>query len=308
MTEDIPSLLAAVDQALPRRDDLQRRKDQTAYRLFHGYGEGVVGLEIDRLGDVAVVTHHEEHVDALPALVERLQAIGLATVVARPRRRSSAPTVVAGELETDEIEVLDGGLRFGVEPLDVRNAGLYLDARPARAWIRAHAEGRRVLNLFAFTGSLGVAAAAGGATSVVQVEQQKRAVQRLVRNHARNELPIDARDALCTDLYPWLRRQARDGRSFDAIVLDPPPQVPGRQRGRGQDYPRLARLAGEVLAPGGWLLCLFSRYQQCREAYETEVREACPHVLDVLWRGTSGDDFPETDPDHKLRMTAFVRA
>ena len=75
----------------------------------------------------------------------------------------------------------------------------------------------------------------------------------------------------------------------------------------GQDYPRLVPLAVDVLAPGGWLLCFFSSYEQTREAYEEEVLAASPCPLEVIGRGQSGSDFPEADPEAKLHFSAFER-
>jgi len=206
--------------------------------------------------------------------------------------------------------VVDNGLRFEVDPLSPGNAGLYLDTRPVRRWLLQNAAGRRVLNLFAYTGSLGLAAAAGGAKWVMHVEMQKRALRRLKRNYALNDLPIDDRDLVQSDLYPHLRRLAREGKAFEGVVLDPPPQVPGRgseSERRGQDFTTLVPLAADVLAPEGWLLCFFSSYRRTRTAYEAEVLAAAPYPLDVIWRGTSGIDFPEEDPESKLRVTAFSR-
>ena len=215
-----------------------------------------------------------------------------------------------GQAPATPAVVRDNGLRFEIDPLSHGNVGLYLDTRPARRWLLENAAGRRVLNLFAYTGSLGLAAAAGGAKWVMHVEMQKRALRRLKRNYALNDLPLDDRDLVRLDLYPHLRRLAREEKTFEGIVLDPPPQVPGRgskREPRGQDFTTLVPLAADVLAPEGWLLCFFSSYRRTRSAYEAEVLGASPVPLDVIWRGTSGIDFPEEDPESKLRVTAFAR-
>lgn len=305
---DPAGILERVGAAYDRRAQLHEDPTQSAYRLFHGHGEGVTGLEIDRLGDALVLTHNQEQRELVDDILDLLAARGCSwsCAVARTRRGRDEPRVVRGQAPTEPVLVLDNGLRYEVDPLAPRNGGLYLDARPARSWIRANAAGRRVLNLFAYTGSLGMAAAAGGARGVTHVELQKRALRRLKRNHGLNDLRIDDRDLERGDLYPYLRRAARSGRTFEAIILDPPPQVPGK--GPGQDYAGLVPMALEVLAPDAWLLCFFSRYGQRRAAYEEEVRRASSCPLEVRWRGTSGADFPEEDPEAKLRFTAFQRS
>jgi len=304
---DLPALLlAAAERRAPWHDDPR----QTAYRLFHGYSEGFPGLCVDRLGDALVVTCRPEHEVAVAEALEPLTArLATRLVVAKPPRGRGEARALRGDA-LPVLDVVDNGLRFRVEPLAPRNEGLYLDARPARAWLLGHSRGRRVLNLFAYTGSLGAAAAAGGARSVLQVELQKRALQRAKQNLVLNGLHADDRDLIREDLYKFLRRQAKRGAAFDGIVLDPPPLVPGRgaRRPTGQDFATLAPLAAPLLSPGGWLLCLFHRRERSWADSETEVHRASPVPLEVLWRGTSGDDFPEHDVESKLRFTAFARA
>ena len=313
---DREGLCAAIRAAHGRRAALHADAHQTAYRLFHGHGEGAPGLEIDRLATALRIRCSERFEPWLDEILDTLQACGVPTerIVTRGRGRNAAARWLRGG-GTDARELVrDNGQRYELELLAPANPGLYLDARPARAWISAHAEGRRVLNLFAFTGSLGIAAAAGGAQSVLHVEMQKRALRRLKHNLLLNDLRADDRDLLREDLYRCLPRLAREGRTFDGIVLDPPPQVPGRpgrnRAGRapiGQDYPALSQATAPLLAPGGWLLCLFSRRGRTRAVSEAEVLENAAVPLAVMARGTSGEDFPEADPEARLRFTVFRR-
>lgn len=236
---DLPALLlAAAERRTPWEDDPR----QTAYRLFHGYSEGCPALCVDRLGDALVVTCRPEHeAGVLEALQPLIARFATRLVVAKPGRGRGEAHALQGD-PVDALEVVDSGLRFEVEPLARRNEGLYLDARPARAWLLDHSRERRVLNLFAYTGSLGVAAAAGGARWVKQVELQKRALQRAKRNLALNGLRTDDRDLIREDLYTFLRRQVKRSATFDGVVLDPPPLVPSRgaHRPTGQDFATLA--------------------------------------------------------------------
>ncbi|MCA8959633.1 MAG: class I SAM-dependent methyltransferase, partial [Planctomycetes bacterium] len=292
--------------------------DLTAYRLLHGYAEGRPGLTIDRYGDTALIAHKVDIADELEAIVAALrQCHPYASVIAKAHRyfnwNSTALSVTAlhGELPTAPLVVIDNGLRFATTPHANELTGLFLDARAARAWIRENSMDRRVLNLFAYTGSLGVAAAAGGARSVVHVDSKKNPLQVARENHRLNDLAVDERGFLCGDVYRHLPRASKSGAQFDGIVLDPPPRVPERQRRRnpdGQDYAALVRLVIPLLAPRAWLLCFFHRFDRTRDAFEREVIEASDHTLRIEWRGTSGPDFPENDPERKLRLTAFVRS
>jgi len=310
-------LTANVIAAYERRSELHGRADQTAYRLFHGYAEGCPGLVIDRLGDVALITRKVDVDDDLVAISEALlEQHPFTAVVAKAHRDlssgSAALSVRAlhGELPADSFEVLDQGLRFRVSAHNREHSGLFLDARPARGWLRDNSRGRRVLNLFAFTGSLGVAALAGGGRSVVHVDSKANPLAIARENHRLNGLSVDPRDFLLGNVYQHLPHARRSGLSFDGIVLDPPPRVPrrmARRRPQGQDYGQLAELAGPLMAPEGWLLCFFNRIDRNRASLEQEVLEHAGVPLEPIWRGTSGEDFPERDPERKLRLTAFAR-
>lgn len=310
MTPDEPPLELGelLRAAWERRAPLHADPSLTTYRAFHGHGEGCPGLSVDRFGGVFVITHHPEHEPWLERVAEALEAICRPEcVIARLKRGRGAPRVLRGAAPPEAIEVLDTGLRFWIEPLARRSWGLYLDARPARQWLRDNAQDRRVLNLFAYTGSLGIACAAGGARSVLHVELQKRALRRIEANLILNGLRVDKRDLVREDLYRYLRRAGRQGRQLGGIVLDPPPRVPGRGvRAEGQDYETLIPLVTPLLAPDAWLLCFFSRLETTHSEGEARVLEHTAKPLEVLWRGTSGIDFPEADPAAKLAFTAFA--
>lgn len=281
----------------------------SCHRVLHGWGEGCPGLEIDRYGDAAVVEYSAELAPELAGLVPALEAWHpFDAVVARQRAFGAAPLALRGRLERRI--VIEDDIRFAIELGRAGNPGLYLDARPARRWIRANSAGRRVLNLFAFSGSLGVAAAVGGARSVTHVDSHPGALDWCRLNSELNGLAVDDRDLARMNIYQHLRRAQAGRQRYDAILLDPPPgpaeprpkdRTPGR---RG--VAALAPLCARMLGAGGWLLCLFHHDRRQREPIEAEIAAAAPG-LEVLWRGGAGPDFPEPDPARALRVTAFVK-
>lgn len=287
-------LSEAIAAAWERRRALHDAPELDAYRVLHGATEGAPGLAIDRYGDVLTVDAKQpwlDHKDEIAAAIP-----GDDTVVWSGIGR------VRGAPVPDTVEVVEHGMRFGIEPHARGNPGLYLDARPARAWLRGNSRGGLILDLFCFTGALGVAAGVGGARAVTFVDQQKRALRRVRDNCARNGVRLDDRDLVREDVYRFLRRCER---RFDGIVIASAPQVPGRP---DQDYRSLAPAAAARLAPGGWLLCFFHHSDRPRADHEAEVLAAVDEPLRVIWRGGSGPDFPETDERCRLRVTAFARA
>jgi 23S rRNA (cytosine1962-C5)-methyltransferase len=305
----------AICSAWQRRQCLHEDPEIDTYRVFHGFSEGCVGLNIERFGDLAVVfLHNPDLKSKLEAIVDAVDAcFSPSRVILKERFREGGGfheargRMLRGTPPMGPVEVKEAGLRFLIDPLLAPNVGLFLDARPARAWLRANGRGRRVLNLFAYTGSLGVAAAAGGARSVTHVETQWNSLRRVQENHALNGLPIDERDLVRGDLYVHLPRASRGGQRFDGIILDPPPHVPergGRARS-GQDLSTLSEICTKLLNPGAWMLCFFHRASGTRSACEEQVIAAAGAPLSVRWRGTSGEDFPEQDPERGLHLTAF---
>ncbi|MBT5059732.1 MAG: hypothetical protein HOM68_24510 [Gemmatimonadetes bacterium] len=317
-----PNLEQALREAWNRRQPLHDDPDIDVYRIFHGFTEGRVGLEIEKFGPVVrVVWKSEQDLETNVVCRTLLELGDFETIAVRRVHRETgttpvelfdadgtpvAPNTESHEAETDvEIQVREFGLRFQVRPFADGNSGLFLDARPARQWIREHSRQSRVLNLFAYTGSLGVAAAAGGAAAVTHVDGKRNALERTRANHELNELPIDDRSLLRGNIYTHLPKAVRHGQRFDAVILDPPPQLP-RVRGhkpKGQDYATLARYATQLLEDEGWMLSFFSRYGQGRDEYEAQVAAASDGKLQPFWRGTSGDDFPE----ETLRLTAWIK-
>ncbi len=242
-----PALLEAVDRALLRRADLLPRlaqQDTDCYRLFHGIAEGEPGLSIDRYGPLLLLqtwraARSHDEVEQLGAHVNR--QLGLDLAIAGNHRGRSAPGCDAhapGERALQEHTMREHGLHFAVQ---ARHRGqdpwLFLDLRAARAAVRELARNRTVLNLFAYTCGVGIAAAAGGALRVTNVDfaQSSLAVGR--RNADLNGIQGARFELLQSDCIPVLRQLAgqpvqRRGRHraypkiapqlFDLVFLDPP--------------------------------------------------------------------------------------
>jgi 23S rRNA (cytosine1962-C5)-methyltransferase len=302
-------LAESIQAAWRARDDLHAQPDLDVYRIFHGFSEGLGGLEIDRYGEMAVIRYPARALPIIEEVIESLRGLhDFRAIVTKPRHGDAR--LAFGNLDS-EVDVVEAGLRYRVRPLARGNPGLFLDARPVRQWIRENSSGRRLLNWFAFTGSLGVAARAGGALGVTHVDSVKSALERCRANHRLNNQSVDDRDFVRANVYQHMRRASLKRKRFDAIVVDPPPikgvatttdRTPG---GRGVET--LAPKAASMLEPDGWMLCFFHHTDATREDLEQQVITNAEVPLEVRWRGTSGSDFPESDPSRKLRLTAFAR-
>ena len=239
------------------------------YRLVNAEGDFLPGLVVDRYGDVLSVQATTGGTDGarplwLPALSGRFPG---ATILQRNDLSSRK-----GEGLSLEDEVLAGGpvparaafsergLRFVAELAGGQKTGFFLDQRENRHVVRGLSGGRRVLNLFSYSGAFGVAALAGGAARVVQVDASRPALDLARENHRANGQDVDAAGApaatVCADVFEDLRARVAAGETWDLIVTDPPAFA--KRRGdveracRG--YKDVNRLALKLLAPGGLLL------------------------------------------------------
>lgn len=305
---------ALINNAWATRESLWQDPDIDCFRLFHGYEEGARGIVVEKFNNAAVIDYKTDIRDSLPELAEALLAVfpfeniiakGHQSLRLKLKQRFHA---LRGEDASTVCHELP--LRFDVR-LDVpHNPGLYLDARDVRRWLVANSADRRVLNLFAFTGSLGVSAALGKANDVVHLDRSQDLLPRIIENYRINDLAFDPRSFLRGDIYKHLPRAIRGGQKFDGVILDPPPQVYpspyARQKPRGQDFPELIRYCTQLLNPGGWIVGMLHHFDCPWDVFEDQVIQASEGKLKPQVRMTSGIDFPESDPDRKLRVSVFL--
>jgi 23S rRNA (guanine2069-N7)-methyltransferase len=201
---------------------------------------------------------HAAWVGGVTEAVSRASGIAWDDIVYkhRPRRARGVQhdkTGVAGE----PFLVLEGDLKFWVNLEAYLDTGLFPDHRRMRAMVRARASGKRMLNLFGYTGSFTVYAAAGGAQQSATVDLSNTYLAWAARNLAANGIAPRTHELVRADVLPWLEHAATAQREFDIIVCDPP-AFSHSKRMRGvldvqRDHPELIRACLRLLAPRGEL-------------------------------------------------------
>lgn len=278
-----------ITAALARRMAFIDRRQTDAFRWIHGEADGLPGVHVDVYGQAASVRCDGEGARAFYLdLPERLHAtaekagLALRTVVARRARDDGADApgaaraaVAWGAPPAGNLEVRENGLRFGVDLLRGQKGGLFLDQRDNRALVRTLASGRRVLNLFAYTGGFSIYAAAGGARATVTVDAAAPAIAAARRNFERNRLPTGDARFISGDAFAFLEQAARDGERFDLVISDPPSFAPSRRALAAglRAYQRLHRLCAAVTAPGGTLCAASCSSHVDRKAFLATVRD-----------------------------------
>jgi 23S rRNA (cytosine1962-C5)-methyltransferase len=256
--------------------------ETTGYRAVNSEGDLCPGVLLDVYGDTAVLelltggterwrVQLEEaarEVFAPKELIvresgaERDGAQGRPSSLPSPAGRGgsqfpSPPSGGRGQGEGGElVPFLENGLRFFADVSGGQKTGFFLDQRDNRARLRALSPGRRVLNLFSYSGAFSVAALAGGASRSVDVDSSAPALVLAREHRAANALSADDADFVQADVFEDLRRRVAESQRWDAVVCDPPAfakkKADVERAARG--YKDVNRLAMSLVSPGGWLL------------------------------------------------------
>jgi 23S rRNA (cytosine1962-C5)-methyltransferase len=263
MSTDLASRFAA---ALDARAELLDAHDSSAFRLFNGFSEGFPDLVVDVYGATVVAHDHaapdsDAHVgEAIELLRERLPWVR--AIVVKKRKAADAEAkrgrVVYGQPEDLDRRVREHGVWYAIDPLLNRDASFYLDTRNLRAWALENLEGKSVLNTFAYTGSLGVAAAAARAREVVHVDLNRQFLNVAKTSYTLNGLAIRKQDFVTGDFFTTMGALKRQDALFDCVFVDPP-FFSTTSKGRVDLVSESQRAINKVrplVGDGGWLVAI----------------------------------------------------
>lgn len=226
----VVNLTDRIERAIVARESLFDERHQAGLRLFNGFLEGEPKIVIDVYATTAVVHNYAEPAKAGEALVEQV-------VAWLPTRLPWLESILVKTRNTDDETAQNGVLRYGEKlatrvrehgvwyALDLtmnRDSSLYLDTRNLREWILANVADKTVLNTFAYTGSLGVAAVAAGAKRVVQTDRNRRFLNVAKTSHTLNGFPINKPDFQTEDFWLQINKFKRKEELFDCVIVDPP--------------------------------------------------------------------------------------
>lgn len=275
-----PALVAALARPRPPHTDAFRWSD-----------EDLPGLVIDLFGDVAVINAYRPIDEAELRSVTTLltQARPLRAVYVKHRPDEAPVTPVVGS-PVDSLVVYEAGVAFDIRPANGISVGLYVDSSQARAWVKANARGRTVLNLFAYTCGFGLNALLGAATRAVNLDASRKVLDWGEHNALLNGLPVDRHDYIAGDAFDWLRRFAKKHEQFDLIVADPPgfATTKASRFSAANDYWKLAQGCEKVLSPRGMLLAICNVENLTQADFESHLRRGAPglKIIERLVEGS----------------------
>ncbi len=333
MSDTLSNKLAAALTARAALIERLQSEQTNAYRVFHGSVEGESGLTIDRYGDSLLVqSFHQPLTAEQLAEVESFYKQALPGLRFFYYDRSSGNSRIANELASPEMasaleprEFLENGVKFRFQ---ARHAGqdpwLFLDLRAGRRRLMQEIPGKSLLNLFAYTCGVGIAAAKAGAAHVVNIDFAESSIAVGKDNARLNDLPIRVR-FVKSDAFPAMRQLSGLGQptmvrnkrlppfpkleahQFDVVFLDPPRYAKSMFGvvDLVNDYSALFKPALLCTKEGGTLFCCNNVAEVDRDAWldqmQRSARKAGREIREFEWI-TPDSDFPSLDGQPPLKM------
>lgn len=287
-----------------RKDLNLIRPDNDAFRLVHGEGDYLPGLIVDVYGNTAVMQAHTPGIHfmrrriagaltELPGLPIKNVYYKSETTLPYKAHLDPVNEYLAGDF--DGALATENGLRFNIDWLRGQKTGFFLDQRENRSLLQQYAHGRKVLNMFCYTGGFSVYALRGNAQLVHSVDSSTKAIALTEANVDLN-FPGDKRhEAYATDAFRFL--DDMEDSAYDLIILDPPAFV--KHRGAIQNglrgYRRLNTAALRKIAPGGILFTFSCSQLVNKDMFRMSVFSAAEQSgrkVRILHQLTQAPDHP----------------
>lgn len=255
--------------AVKARRVIPNRLQGNAGRLVYGESDGLPGLIVDRYDEYLVCQFLFAGAEFWKkTIIEALQEVfpcrGIyerSDVAVRVKEGlTETAGLLYGEPPPENIEIAENGCLFRVDVYHGHKTGFYLDQSRNRVRVAELSVGKKdVLNCFAYSGGFGIAALAGGARFVVNLDASRHALDLAGANFDLNGYSGACYENLCGDAFNLLRRLQEDGRRFDMVILDPPKFAESKQHlvRAARAYKDIALQGSKLLNPDG-LLVTFS--------------------------------------------------
>jgi len=266
-------------------------------RLFHGRGRCFAGyddLVIDYFPPVIMVILHRPRplawLDTLAKILETTLPYPPRAILLQERFITNSPSRLLHGILPETLNAHEDGLLFRLRLGEAQNPGFFPDMAVGRRLVRERANGKRVLNLFAYSCSFSVAALAGGARQVVNLDMNRRALELGKLNHRINGIDLRQAGFLPMEFFRSLNKLRRLG-PFDLVVCDPPASQ-GKSFTAVHHWPKLVRCLPELVKPGGEILACLNT-PKLAPAFLDGVFAATLPDAEKVGHFTPGEDFPE---------------
>ncbi|QDO83616.1 SAM-dependent methyltransferase [Shewanella psychropiezotolerans] len=283
-------------------------------RLFHGRGGLYPGAEhicLDWYPPVLLLTSFKplepDTLDKSVELIKQrwhvLKGSELINLVYQYRSGGRTQTDLIEGSVPDKHTVLENSAQYHVHLLKGQNHGLFLDMKNGRQWVREHAQGKKVLNLFSYTCAFSVAALQGGCDSVVNIDMSKGALSIGKQNHLLNGFTAGAR-FFGHDIFKSWGKLTKLG-PYEMIIADPPSNQKGSFVAT-KDYSRLLKRLPELLTPDGEVLLCLNAPELSIDFLMKQVEEFSP-ILEFVEQLANPSVFVDISKDKALKVLKYRR-
>lgn len=278
----IPSLL---ENAMKAREGLFDERHESAFRLFNGFTEGEPNIVVDLYASTLVIHNYADDPTQGKSLVEQAEQFlqsrltWLRAGIAKTRNAKTQQER-RGQLLFDDkpdTKIKEYGVWYSIDLTMNRDASFYLDTRNLRKWLIKNMRDKTILNTFAYTGSLGVAAFAGRATRVVQHDLNRQFLNVAKTSYTLNGFPIHKQDFISADFFTLVSKFKRTNEMFDCVIIDPP-FFSTTSKGKVDQVNESARLINKVrplINDGGTLIAINNALYVSGKEYMRTLEELC---------------------------------
>jgi len=279
------SVIPLLEKAIEARKSLFDARHESAFRLFNGFTEGNSNLVIDLYASTLLLHNYADDPAGGKLLVQEAQQflqdklVWLRAGVVKTRNAKSQEEK-RGKLifgEKPDTRIREHGVWYAVDLMMTRDASLYLDTRNLRKWLIENMKDKTVLNTFAYTGSLGIAALAGGARRVIQHDHNRQFLNVAKTSYTLNGFPIDKQDFISEDFFTLVGKLKRTNQLFDCVLIDPP-FFSRTSQGKVDQVNESARLINRVrplINDGGTLIAINNALYVSGKEYMQTLEELC---------------------------------
>ncbi|HJQ15358.1 MAG TPA: class I SAM-dependent methyltransferase [Anaerolineales bacterium] len=303
-----PTVILLIEKALEARASLFDARHESAFRLFNGFTEGEPKLVVDLYASTLLLHNYADDSTQGKLIAEHAaqflqnQLPWLRAGVVKTRN-SQSQEERRGQLlfgETPDTRIKEHNIWYSIDLTMNRDASFYLDTRNLRKWLIENMHGKTVLNTFAYTGSLGIAALAGGAKRVVQHDLNRQFLNVAKTSYTLNGFPIHRQDFIATDFFTLAGNFKRTNETFDCVIIDPP-FFSTTSKGKVNQVHESARLINKVrplINDGGTLVtinnALYVSGQDYMRTLETLCKDGYLKIRELIPVPEDFSGFPET--------------
>jgi len=282
---NLHELLITIQKASDLRSGWMDDHHQSAFRLFNGFIEGFPDLAIDIYARSIVIYNYANPPEAILDLINPITSflrdlytwIRVVVVKTRfsPDLAARHGLVMVGDQSDDRVR--EHGIWYAIDLRMTSDSSLYLDTRYLREWIKQHSVNRCVLNTFAYTGSLGVAAKAGGASQVIHLDKSRKSLNLAKTSYLLNGFPINKSDFISEDFFTCTSRLRRSEQRFDMVFLDPPffSQTSAGRVDLNKQYSRLINKIRPLIIEDGYIIAINNALFVSGTDFLSQLEELC---------------------------------